>query len=85
MTGKEFRAIRMGNHITQDDVAIRVFRGISTIRRIEKTDYVPQKYIQALSDILKVDLLNENKLEMIKKDIPGFYYEKNKKPLSLFN
>lgn len=85
MTGQEFRAIRKSNLITQEEIGMKIFRSISTIIRIEKSDYVPAKFIKALSEMIGVDLYNDSKLEMIKEGIPKRYYEKHTKPLQLFN
>jgi len=73
MTGAEFKAIRTANFITQEDLAVQLNRSLSRIRQVEALDYIPAKYIKALSDLLGVDLFNEAKLEMVKNGIPERY------------
>lgn len=80
MTGKEFKAIRKFNKVSQIDVAYRA--GLNTrksIWEVENQPTVPTKYIAVLSNFVKVDLTNSKIAENILKEIPEKYFLTEKK------
>lgn len=75
MNGKEFKAIRRFNKVSQIDVAYKL--GLNTRRmlwEVENQSAVPSKYIAALSELIKVDLTNSKITEKILNEIPEKYF-----------
>ena len=79
MTGKELRAIRSFNGISQAKLAERSgYECRDTIRRYEKADFVPHKFVVALSELISYDFTSEKKLAEYLSRIPSFVYDKYK-------
>lgn len=63
MTGIEFRAIRMFNGISQKEIAMKLgFSCRDTIKKYEKKDFLPQRFVQVISDMVGYDFTNPTKL-----------------------
>lgn len=74
MTGKEFKAIRMYNQISQEDVAFLIDRNSRhTVARMEKRPIVTQKYVKALSQLTGINLFDEKNVNNIYESIPEKY------------
>ncbi len=79
MTGKELRAIRSFNRISQTELGVHCgYNSRDTIRKYEKSDFVPHMFVVALSKITGYDFTNEKKLEQYLTNIPIFEFEKYK-------
>ncbi len=85
MNGLVFKIIRKFNSIPQ--IRIAKMLGYKTkypVLKIEKEISVPTVFVNALSQILKKDLTDEEVLKSIFEQIPTKYYPKRKPP-SIFD
>lgn len=79
MTGQELRAIRMLYGITQEQIADKLgYTTRDTIRKYENTDFLPNKFVIAISELVKIDFTNEKKLEDYIKKMPKEIFHKFK-------
>jgi flagellar biosynthesis chaperone FliJ len=64
MTGKEFKLIRLFNRITQEELRIKLNKKNRWhIYRIEKSDNIPERFVNVLSKEIQVDLSNTENLK----------------------
>jgi transcriptional regulator with XRE-family HTH domain len=74
MTGMEFRSIRMYNQITQLDFAYNVgLRNRHSIQKLERRNSVPPKYVRVLSQMIGLNLMDENIFKNHYEEIPESY------------
>jgi transcriptional regulator with XRE-family HTH domain len=75
MTGREFRAIRRFNSISQADITAKTrYNSDSTVKAIERGDKVPIFYVNILSEILGLDLSIEANVRKELDGIPEKYF-----------
>ena len=80
MNGIEFRAIRRFNNVSQEDLAYRLnLNSRRTVYTVEQQSAVPQKYIVALSEMIKVDLMNQKIADKILLEMPEKYFKKQQR------
>lgn len=79
MTGKELRALRSFNRISQTKLGEQCgYYSRDTIRKYEKSDFVPNKFVIALSQLTGYDFTNEKNLEKYLTKIPSSEFDKYK-------
>ncbi len=79
MTGSELRAIRMYNQISQSDFAYKLgYLTADTLRKVEKSDFVPHKYLEEISKMVRQDFSNAKILEEYLSKIPNEVHHKYK-------
>lgn len=72
MTGREFRAIRMFNNISQKDIALKLgFSCRDSVRRYENKEFLPHNFEVVLSEIVGYDFTNPNKLKEYVEKLPN--------------
>lgn len=72
MTGKELKSIRMFNQITQYEFSkILGYSTPDTLRKVEKSTFVPYKFIQAISNIVGFNFNDKQTLDHYIKEIPS--------------
>ena len=80
MTGKQFKAIRMYNQISQEEVANVIGRDSRhTVARMEKRPIVIHKYVKALSQLTGIDLFDDKTVNEIFESIPEKYKAERKR------
>ena len=78
MTGQDLRAIRLLNGITQQQIAEKVgYSTRDTIRKYENSEFLPHKFVLAISELVGFDFTNDKKqmdyVSKIPKDVHNLY------------
>lgn len=86
MNGKELRAIRMFNKISQIEFAKEIgYNTADTLRKVEDSMFIPKIYIDTISRLIGINFHDKHKLYLYLINLPNEVHCRYRKTANYYN